>query len=94
VDGLRKLAVIELVRGLTQTGTATVVVTHDMDFAAEVADVVTTMASGQVLHDRGGRELLASRLFFVSQVGLAFGCVSVAEAAALLERSSPVVTHA
>jgi energy-coupling factor transporter ATP-binding protein EcfA2 len=94
VDGLRKLAVIELVRELSDSGTATVVVTHDMDFAAEVADVVTTMAAGRVLHDRGGRELLASRLFFVSQVGLAFGCVSVAEAAALLERSSPVAVHA
>ena len=56
--------------------------------------MVTTMAAGRVLHDRGGRELLASRLFFVSQVGLAFGCVSVAEAAALLERSNPVAVHA
>ena len=94
VDGLRKLAVIDLVRELRDAGTATVVVTHDMDFAAEIADLVTTMSAGKVLHDRGPRELLASRLFFVSQVGLAFGCVSVAEAAALLERSSPVAVHA
>ena len=45
VDGLRKLAVVELMRGLSEDGTAAVVVTHDMDFAAEVADTVTTMAA-------------------------------------------------
>lgn len=94
VDGLRKLAVVDLVRELSSGGAATVVVTHDMDFAAEIADVVTTMAAGRVLHDRGPRELLAGRLFFVSQVGLAFGCVSVAEAAALLQRPHPVTVNA
>ena len=93
VDGLRKLALADLIRGLSEDGTAVVVVTHDMDFAAEVADTVTTMAAGAVLHDRGPRSLLASRLFFVSQVGLAFGCVSITEAAALL-RPEQVTAHA
>jgi energy-coupling factor transport system ATP-binding protein len=84
VDGLRKLALVELVRGLAAQGTAVVVVTHDMDFAAEAADVVTSMAGGRVLSDRAPRSLLASGIFFVSQVGLALGCASVADAVAHL----------
>ena len=52
VDGRRKLALVELVRTMAAQGTAVVVVTHDMDFAAEAADVVTSMAAGRVLSDR------------------------------------------
>jgi energy-coupling factor transporter ATP-binding protein EcfA2 len=84
VDGRRKLALVELVRGLAAQGTAVVVVTHDMDFAAEAADVVTSMAAGRVLSDRVPRDLLASGIFFVSQLGLALGCASMADAVALL----------
>ena len=84
VDGLRKLRLVELVRGLAAQGTAVVVVTHDMDFAAEAADVVTSMAAGRVLADRAPRESLASGIFFVSQLGLALGRASLADAVALL----------
>ncbi|MDX6593394.1 MAG: energy-coupling factor transport system ATP-binding protein [Gaiellales bacterium] len=84
VDGLRKLALAELVRSLAADGCAVGLVTHDVDFAAEAADRVTTMARGRVLADRAPRELLAHGGFFACQVGLAFGCVTVAEAAQLL----------
>jgi len=84
VDGRRKLALVELVRAMAAQGTAVVVVTHDMDFAAEAADVVTSMAAGRVLSDRAPRDLLASGIFFVSQLGLALGCASMADAVALL----------
>jgi energy-coupling factor transport system ATP-binding protein len=84
IDGLRKLRLVELVRGLAAQGTAVVVVTHDMDFAAEAADVVTSMAAGRVLADRAPRESLASGIFFVSQLGLALGRASLADAVALL----------
>jgi ABC-type hemin transport system ATPase subunit len=72
------------VRTMAAQGTAVVVVTHDMDFAAEAADVVTSMAAGRVLSDRAPRDLLASGIFFVSQLGLALGCASMADAVALL----------
>jgi energy-coupling factor transport system ATP-binding protein len=84
LDGLRKLALAELVRSLAADGCAVALVTHDVDFAAEAADRVTTMARGRVLADRAPRELLAHGGFFACQVGLAFGCVTVAEAARLL----------
>ena len=84
VDGRRKLALVELVRTLAAQGTAVVVVTHDMDFAAEAADVVTSMAAGRILADRAPRDSLASGIFFVSQLGLALGRASLADAVALL----------
>ena len=41
----------------------------------------------------GPRTLLAGRLFFVSQVGLAFGCVSVDDAAARLRQTDEAALH-
>ncbi len=80
MDGLRKLALVELLRRLAADGAAVGLITHDIDFAAEAADLVTTMARGRVLADRAPRELLASDGFFASQVGTALGCVSIADA--------------
>ena len=95
MDGLRKLAVIDLVRELRDAGTATVVVTHDMDFAAEAADVVTTMSAGEgAARPRAARAAWPAGSSSSPRWAWRFGCVSVAEAAALLERSSPVAVHA
>jgi energy-coupling factor transport system ATP-binding protein len=89
LDGRRKLELVGLLRELAADGTAVAVVAHDIDFAAECADAVTAMAGGTVLTDRGPRDLLARSAFFVSQVGLALGRVSVAEgAAALMDRQA------
>ena len=85
VDGRRKHELAGLTRELATGGAGVVVVTHDMDFAADVADEVTTLAAGRVLTDRGPRSLLATSQFFVSQVGLALGVASVAEASRMLE---------
>ena len=52
MDGLRKLALGELARSLAAEGTAVVVITHDVDFAAEAAELVTMMGQGQVLSER------------------------------------------
>jgi energy-coupling factor transport system ATP-binding protein len=84
LDGLRKLAVAELVKRLAADGCAVGVITHDVDFAAEAATDVTTMARGRVLADRAPRELLAHGGFFACQLGLALGCVSIADAVARL----------
>ena len=84
MDGLRKLALGELAKALAYEGTAVALITHDIDFAAEAAQAVTTMAHGRVLADRAPRLELAGGLFFAGQVALATGHVSVAEAAAAL----------
>jgi energy-coupling factor transport system ATP-binding protein len=84
MDGLRKLALGELAAALAAEGTAVALITHDIDFAAEAAGAVTTMAHGRVLADRAPRSALAGGLFFAGQVALATGYVSVAEAAEAL----------
>ena len=84
MDGLRKLALAELVGRLAGDGCGVVVVTHDIDFAAEAAEAVTTMARGRVLADGCSVDLLAHGGFFACQVGLALGCATIAEAGALL----------
>ena len=90
MDGLRKLALAELVRGLAVDGCAVAVITHDLDFAAEAAALVTTMARGRVLADRAGPALLADGGFFSCQLGMALGCVTLADAVALLRRDREV----
>ena len=55
MDGLRKLALGELATALASEGTAVALITHDIDFAAEAAQAVTTMAHGRVLADRAPR---------------------------------------
>lgn len=84
IDGLRRLAVAELVRSLASDGCAVAVVTHDLDFAGEVADEVTTLARGTVLADRQPASQLAADGLFACQLGLALGCRSIAQAAAVL----------
>jgi energy-coupling factor transport system ATP-binding protein len=91
MDGLRKLALGDLARNLAAEGTAVVIVTHDVDFAAEAAELVTLMGAGQVLAERVPRSALAQGTFFVSQIGLAFGCSTLAEAAALLRAPAGAV---
>jgi len=93
MDGLRKLALGELARNLAADGTAVVIVTHDIDFAAEAAELVTMMGRGRVLADRVPRSALAQGTFFVSQLGLAFGCSTLAEAADML-RATEEAVHA
>ena len=87
MDGLRKLALAELLEQLAGDGTAVALITHDVDFAAEAAGRVTTLARGRVLHDRSPADLLARGVFFTSQVGLATGRASIAEAAVLLSET-------
>jgi energy-coupling factor transport system ATP-binding protein len=81
MDGLRKLALAEMLRGLAAGGCAVGVITHDIDFAAEASQLVTTMARGHVLCDAGPVGMLARGTFFTCQVGLALGCTTIAEAA-------------
>jgi energy-coupling factor transport system ATP-binding protein len=81
MDGLRKLALAEMVRGLATEGCAVGVITHDIDFAAEAAQLVTTMARGRVLADGAPVAVLAHGTFYTCQVGLALGCTTIAEAA-------------
>jgi energy-coupling factor transport system ATP-binding protein len=93
MDGLRKLALAELLRSLSREGTAVGLITHDVDFAAEACDLVTTLGRGRVLADRAPRESLGDGLFFVSQAGLATGRSRIAEAAELIRAQREAVSR-
>ena len=54
MDGLRKLALGELACPAYEAS-AVALITHDIDFAAEAAQAVTTMAHGRALADRAPR---------------------------------------
>jgi energy-coupling factor transporter ATP-binding protein EcfA2 len=84
VDGARKDALAALLRRVAAAGAGVGVITHDVDFAAEAADVVTALARGRVLVDRAPAALLCAGGAFASQAGLAFGRPSVPAAAAAL----------
>ena len=86
MDGLRKLALAELVRGLAGDGCAVGVITHDLDFAAEAAALVTTMARGRVLADRAGIGLLARRRLLRLPGGPGAGLRDRGRGGALLRR--------
>ena len=94
MDGLRKLALADLLRSLAADGTAVGLVTHDADFAAEACDLVTTIARGRVLADAAPRSVLSEGAFFVSQVGLATGRARTSEAAAWLRATAGERLHA
>jgi len=88
MDGARKLELAALLHTLAADGAAVALVTHDIDFAAEACDLVSTMAGGAVLADRAPLDLLAHSTFFASQVALACGRVTIAQASLLLAEST------
>jgi polar amino acid transport system ATP-binding protein len=52
--------VLTLLRSLAATGTTMVVVTHEIGFAANVADRIAFMDSGRIIEDGPAKEILAS----------------------------------
>ncbi len=69
-------------------GTATIVATHDPEFAAEVADRVVLLAGGEVLADAPAREVLSGGWAFATEVARvlrgAGGAITLAQGHAAL----------
>jgi energy-coupling factor transport system ATP-binding protein len=68
MDRARKGDLAELVRGLSSEGTAVVVATHDVEFAATFAERVILLGRGEVAADGSARELLSGGWYFSSEV--------------------------
>lgn len=66
-----------ILRALAEQGHAVLVSTHDVEFAAAVADRVVVMADGQVVADDATREVLTSSPAFAPQVAKVFRPVPV-----------------
>jgi polar amino acid transport system ATP-binding protein len=52
--------VLEVIRGLAREGATMVIVTHEMNFAREIADELVVMADGQILEQGTPREILSN----------------------------------
>jgi ABC-type polar amino acid transport system ATPase subunit len=60
LDPQRVFALVELLRILASEGLTLVMVTHDMRFAAELADRAIVLAGGQIIEEGVPRDMLAS----------------------------------
>jgi energy-coupling factor transport system ATP-binding protein len=68
MDRARKGELAELARGLSDRGTAVVIATHDVEFAATFADRVVLLGRGDVAADGSAAELLSGGWYFSSEV--------------------------
>ena len=86
MDRTRKGELSELVGGLSAEGTAVVIATHDVEFAATFADRVVLLGRGDLAADGSADELLSGGWYFSTEVAriLDGAAVGVEEGAALL----------
>jgi energy-coupling factor transporter ATP-binding protein EcfA2 len=68
MDRARKGELAELVRGLAERGSAVVIATHDVEFAATFAKRVVLLGRGDVAADGTAGELLSGGWYFSSEV--------------------------
>ena len=68
MDRARKGELAELARALSESGSAVVIATHDVEFAATFADRVVLLGRGEVAADGSATELLSGGWYFSSEV--------------------------
>ena len=89
IDAAAKMRFIGVLKALKAKGMTLVIVTHDVDFAAECADRCCFMFRGQIVSSGTPRACFSQNSFYTTAVsrmtrGLIDGAVTVAEAAAFL----------
>jgi energy-coupling factor transport system ATP-binding protein len=90
MDRARKGELVELVRGLSGRGSAVVIATHDVEFAATFADRVVLMGRGEVAADGSAEELLSGGWYFSSEVAriLDGAAITVEQGAAAMREAA------
>jgi energy-coupling factor transport system ATP-binding protein len=73
MDTARKHELARRVRELAGTGSAILVATHDVEFAATLAERVVLMGEGEVLADGTAEEVLSGGWYFATEVARALG---------------------
>ncbi len=68
MDRARKSDLAELTRGLSARGSAVVIATHDVEFAATFATRVVLLGRGEVVADGSAEELLSGGWYFSTEV--------------------------
>jgi energy-coupling factor transport system ATP-binding protein len=89
MDRARKLELASLARRLADGGSAVVIATHDVEFAASFAERVILLGGGEVVADGPMPELLAGGWYFSSEVAriLDGAAVTVDEGVVLIKRA-------
>jgi energy-coupling factor transport system ATP-binding protein len=90
MDRARKGELAELVRGLSDRGSAVMIATHDVEFAATFADRVVLLGRGEVAADGSAEELLSGGWYFSSEVAriLDGAAITVEQGAASLREAA------
>jgi energy-coupling factor transporter ATP-binding protein EcfA2 len=90
-----KHALAEILRDLAAEGRAILVATHDVEFAAQIADDVVVLAEGEVVSSGPVRQVIAESPAFAPQVTkvLGPGWLRVDEVAAALAAAEPSATE-
>ena len=87
MDGARKLALARWLQRLASAGSAVLVATHDVEFAARFAERVVLLGAGELLADGPAVEVLAGGWYFATEVARALG----AERAILPEQGAALL---
>jgi energy-coupling factor transporter ATP-binding protein EcfA2 len=93
MDRARKEELAAWLRALAAAGAAVIVATHDVEFAAALADRVILLGDGVPVADGGVREILSGGWYFATEVARILpgsGAITPEEGAELL-RARPVV---
>ncbi|HSD23050.1 MAG TPA: ATP-binding cassette domain-containing protein [Solirubrobacterales bacterium] len=89
MDRARKCDLTELAHGLSSRGTAVVIATHDVEFAATFASRVVLLGRGEVVADGSAEELLSGGWYFSSEVArILDGAATTVEAGAAVLREA------
>jgi energy-coupling factor transport system ATP-binding protein len=87
MDGARKLELCGWLAELTERGSAALVATHDVEFAARLASRVVLLGDGELIADGPADEILSGGWYFATEVARilgATGAVTPEAGAALL----------
>jgi energy-coupling factor transport system ATP-binding protein len=90
MDRARKGELAELTRGVSDRGSAVVIATHDVEFAATFADRVLLLGRGEVAADGTAQELLSGGWYFSSEVAriLDGSAITVEQGAGVLREAT------
>ncbi len=81
MDHVALAALQDELRRIADDGTAVIVATHDVEFAAEFADRVLLLADGRVIADGTPADVLAGGWYFATQAARILGAPGVVTAA-------------
>lgn len=92
LDAVAKQRLAQVLRALTQQGVTVLLVTHDIEFAAEYADRVGFLSQGAMIACGTPREMFAENVFYTTAIsrmtrGKYAGAVTVADAAELCRKN-------